>query len=378
MKHEDIENIRTQLKKTQFSNLMPQRGFLTSAQNFVTIIDIDLTYESHFFIKALREDDILHFFVKNGPIKINPYQKNFIIEVEDKNDLKIINSCNFYIVEGKNIYSNNTTSFREFNHIHTKVNYFTKKIKENKVIFTIKSKFRKKLEKINSLYFVPDKDLNVVYSPKIYIYNDASIKKYNKEGYDSVLEYIHKIFKKLNLSGRLYKTRNGLRVILTDKFRDISKTKDLESIFSLFKEFMMDENFLSYYDAPEDKRLHKYLTRLTPKLKNYKYFDNSYDIIIKNIEKIDPSYFNLGQPTIVPKKYDFNKLTYENTSINPFLDSSLQILKNMIFNYLSNNNYAVCSLIKTYNYGTENKIINEYIEYHDKWTKANLINTILV
>ena len=76
--------------------------------------------------------------------------------------------------------------------------------------------------------------------------------------------------------------------------------------------------------------------------------------------------------------YDFNKLIYSNTNTSEYLEKNFNLLKKLIFNYLKNDSFSVCSFIKDYKYGGENELINEFINYHDKWTKANLKNTILI
>lgn len=375
MNKENISYIRSNLKKTHFVNMMPQRGFLTSEQSFVTVIDIDLTYESDFILKIFKEDGIMHFFIKNGPLKINPYQKNFTIEIEDKDSMEFIDNCNFYEVTGGYILDNNIKSYAKSDYETKKIDCFEKEKNGNIFTFKIKPEYIDFLEKTNFLLFAHPQEIDLMYNAKLYIENNISIKKYNIEGYDSILLYIEETFKKLKLSGKLYKTKNGLRIILTDKFRDISKKENIKSIIDIMNEFMMDSSLVSLY-LLEDGIKH-YLTRLTPKLKNYKYFDNSYELILKNLENFTLESLRL-EKNIIPVKYDFNKIEYANNNTNQFLDYSFNILKEMIFNYLKNDSYAVCSLLKTYNYGPKNEIIDEFVQYHDKWTKANLKNTILV
>jgi hypothetical protein len=368
----EIESI---LYKTHFTNMMPQRGYLNSVQPLVTVIDIDLIYQENFLLHKFAEEDITHFFVKNGPIKINPYQKSFSIEVENKESFEYFNLCKFYIIKGGYKYKNNRSSFGEANY-KVKEIQFKKTIKNNKLLFEITPENSKTLKKLKSFVFAHPNEINPMYNLHIYIEKSRSFKMYNEKGYEHVLSYIDKKFKKLKLSGKLYKTRHGLRILLNDKFRDLSDKNNFDSLLKLMNSFMIDTALIDRYSSPELK-FRTYVTRLTPKLKNYEYFDNSYKTILENLETTNLEALRF-EKNIIPIKYDFEKVTYSNEQESEFLNSSLDLLKKMIFNYFKNDKFAVCSFIKSYNYGGENEIINNFIEYHDKWTKAHYNNTTLI
>jgi hypothetical protein len=371
----DIKKIESNLYKTHFVNMMPQRGFLTSEQSLVTAIDVDLNYDIHFFVKIFKEEGHSFLFVENGPMKISPYQEKIIIEVDNSEALNFLSQYKFYILKGdfdnKNLSSTFLKSSHEFLELPIK-----KIINGNQIIYNFDKESTKILDENDFIIYASEDNLDPVYSYKIRIDKSGSSKIFYTEGFESIIKLIDKNFKDLNLSGNLYKTRNGLRILLKDKFRDISKEENIESILNILEIFLMDDGLLNAYKLSE-KRLIKYLVRLTPKLKNYKYMDNSYQEILKNLESVDLSSLYLEKNTI-PLKYDFNKITYSSNNNSEFVDYAFGLLKNMIFKYLKDDTFAVCSFIKSYDYNGENDIINKYINYHDKWTKANLKNTILI
>lgn len=371
----DIKKLESNLYKTHFVNMMPQRGFLTSEQSLVTVIDLDLNYDTIFFVKVFKEEDHSFLFVENGPIKISPFQKDFSIKVENSESLEYFKNYKFYILEGNFTNENNTSTFLKSNHKFVEIPV-TKNISDDTIKYEFHTNAIKILENQNFIIYASDENLDPVYNYRIRIDKSLSTKKYYTEGYDSVIDLVDNNFKNLNLSGNLYKTRNGLRIILKDKFRDISKLENVESIVAILELFLMDSGLLNSYKLNEN-RLIKYLARLTPKLKNYKYMDNSYMEILKNLEAVDLSSLYL-EKNIIPIKYDFKKTTYSNENNNQFIDNAFELLKTMIFKYLKDDSFAVCSFIKNYNYNGENDMINKFINYHDKWTKAHSKNSILI
>jgi hypothetical protein len=141
---------------------------------------------------------------------------------------------------------------------------------------------------------------------------------------------------------------------------------------------LMDKTFLSMYENPEHARLNSYLARLTPKLKNYKIFnENLYEEVCKNLDSLNLQVINF-EKDVKPIKYDLNTVTYKNNKNNVHIDQSFDMLKTLISLYLKDNSFAVCSLIKSYDYGGEDKIINKFIKYHDIWTKSHVKDTILI
>lgn len=367
--------------KTHFVNMMPQRGFLTSVQPLISIIDVDLSDEKVFEIVSFKDGDIPFIFVKNGPFRINPYQEYFSVESNNVQDLEVFDSYKFYFIKNKEIIKQpGLSTFIDTSFEFEKI-IFKKEKKDNQICYRINPKDIKILNNLDYKFVIcsssKKEDIDPLYSLKILINNNTSVTKFYKEGYNSVISFIDEKFKELKLSGNLYRTKNGLRVILNDKFRNISDLNKKDDIIKLFEEFGLDDGLLTAYKREEDSRLKNYLTRLTPKLKNYKIFDNSYKTILDHLEVINLSSLNTEKNT-VPIKYDFNQVHYINENKNEFIDNSFDILKELIFKYLKNDKYAVCSLIKTYNYTKQNKTINKFIEYHDKWTKAHLKDTILI
>jgi hypothetical protein len=209
------------LYKTHFTNITPQRGFLTSQQSLITIVDVDITYENHFILNKIKEDTLDYFFTKNGPIRICPYQKNFSLESDNFDDLKFFNIYQIQNFTEKSSFIKKTYKYSKAP--------FEKEIKNNKIIFKINESTSKFLEKKVKLYLGRTaEEINPIYSPKIYIDHSTSIKIYHTDGYDKILSYIEEVFFQLKLSGKLYKTKNGLRIILNDKFRNLNAKKGRE------------------------------------------------------------------------------------------------------------------------------------------------------
>ena len=192
------------------------------------------------------------------------------------------------------------------------------------------------------------------------------------------------------MSGSLYETKNGLRIFLSDKFRDISKDENVPEILPLLKEFYLDESLIFSYQikgtivkgkepAPfmnERNRLEKYLARLTPKIKYYEQYDSRYINFVNNLLKIDvaPS----AEIDTIPLKYDFKNVTYSTDKPDELVEESFDILKSMITGYIQNDAYAVCRFIKNYSYTENDQRILEFLQFHDNWTKSYLQNAVLI
>ena len=79
----------SELYKTYFCNLLPNRGFLVSAQPYAPSIDIDLRYDTNFkVVKVIESDNKPFIYVKNGPFKVCPFQGSFSVECEDTETLE--------------------------------------------------------------------------------------------------------------------------------------------------------------------------------------------------------------------------------------------------------------------------------------------------
>ncbi|NBW57273.1 hypothetical protein EBR43_05725, partial [bacterium] len=194
----------------------------------------------------------------------------------------------------------------------------------------------------------------------------------------------------LNLSGSLYETKNGLRIFLSDKFRDISKDENVPEILSLLKEFYLDESLIFSYQikgtiiktnepAPfmnDKNRLEKYLARLTPKIKYYEQYDSRYSNYIDNLLKIDaaPS----AEIDTTPLRYDFKNVTYSTDKPDELVEETFDILKSMITGYIQNDTYAVCRFIKSYSYTENDQRIIDFLQFHDNWTKSYFQNAVLI
>jgi len=364
------------LYKSHFVNMMPQRGFLTSSQNQITAIDIDLDYDTEFYATIFTDDDKPFVFIKNGPLKICPFQKIFKVICENEETFKYFSNCKFYKPEGNYKTKDGIWSFADADFYFSEI-IFDKSIENNTITFSVLPESINAMLKTNALICSPaGHAIDPYYGFKIYMSLNQSCIMYYREGYDKILKFIDDKFKELNFSGHLYKTKNGLRILLTDKFRDISKDENVDGIVSIMDEFMMDRGFVNAYKLT-DSRLKDYLVRLTPKLKNYEKLDASYKQILKDLESTNLSSLYL-EKNVVPLKYDFNKISYANENINETIDGAFEVVKKLILKYLKHDDYAVCRFLKKYNYAQENDEILKYIAYHDKWTKAHTQSKFLI
>jgi hypothetical protein len=374
----------SELYKTYFCNLLPNRGFLVSAQPYAPSIDIDLKYDTNFkVIKIIESDNKPFIYVRNGPFKVCPYQGSFSVECENTETLEYFDSCKFYIKRPNyKILRNSNLGFEEI--------VFNKTIESNKIIYSIDPEAAERLSKKSRLYCAPENEFTVRDSFKIYINTSKSTCIYYKEGIDPILDHIDQKFIDFNLSGSLYETKNGLRIFLSDKFRDVSKDENVDEILPLLKEFYLDEALVFSYKIKstivkrkeplpfmnDKNRLEKYLARLTPKIKYYEQYDNRYVNYVDSLLATEaaPSV----EPDTVPLKYDFKNVTYSTGTTDELIEDSFSILNNMITGYLQNDAYAVCKYIKSYSYAEIDPRITEFLQFHDNWTKSSLQNAILI
>ena len=374
----------SELYKTYFCNLLPNRGFLVSSQPYAPSIDIDLRYDTNFkVVKVIESDNKPFIYVKNGPFKVCPFQGSFSVECEDTETLEYLDLCKFYIKRPNyKILRNSKIGFEEI--------IFDKKIEFNKIIYSISPEVAEHLSNKSRLYCAPESEFTVQDSFKIYINTIRSTCIYYKHGINEIIDYIDQKFIDLNLSGSLYETKNGLRIFLSDKFRDISKDENVPEILPLLKEFYLDESLIFSYQikgtivkgkepAPfmnERNRLEKYLARLTPKIKYYEQYDSRYINYVNNLLKIDvaPS----AEIDTIPLKYDFKNVTYSTDKPDELVEESFDILKSMITGYIQNDAYAVCRFIKNYSYTENDQRILEFLQFHDNWTKSYLQNAVLI
>ena len=380
-----MDNVNiSELYKTYFCNLLPNRGFLVSAQPYAPSIDIDLKYDTNFkVIKIIESDNKPFIYVRNGPFKVCPYQGSFSVECENTETLEYFDSCKFYIKRPYyKILRNSKMGFEEI--------VFGKKIESNKIIYSIDPEAAERLNKKSRLYCAPENEFTVRDSFKIYINTSKSTCIYYKEGLDPILNHIDQKFIDFNLSGSLYETKNGLRIFLSDKFRDISKDENVDEILPLLKDFYLDEALVFSYKIKgtivkrkeplpfmnNKNRLEKYLARLTPKIKYYEQYDNRYVNYVDSLLNTEaaPSV----EPGTVPLKYDFKNVTYSTNTNDELIEDSFSILNNMITGYLQNDAYAVCKHIKSYSYAEIDPRITEFLQFHDNWTKSSLQNAVLI
>jgi len=368
----------TRLLRTNFSNMAPQRGFITSYQPYALVSDIDLASQTVFNAQLLESGSKKFIFIRNGPFKISLYQKYFEIH-GDEQALSYINTFKFFVGTVNYTTRDDINAFAVPDLLLKEIN-FAKEVLADRIIFHIDDETIKILENISSIICSPDVlNLDPSYDLRIYLFHNQSEKIYYQEGYDAVISYLENIFKEQSLTGCIYKTKNGLRVILSDKIRDLEDKNTRDSTVKLLKDLLNDRGLQIGYEIglDEPEALTNYLVRLTPKLKNYSVFDNSYETILDNLELHKLTEFNISE-SVVPTKYDFTTVFYSTDKTNKQIEESFELLKSLIFKYLLSKEYSVCNLIKKIEYSSEIPELKKYIEYHDKWTKAHTPSSILI
>ena len=349
--------------------MTPDRGYLQSEQNFVFVTDVDFKVKYKFDIVTYKDLDKYYYFYKSGCGSINPYQKKFIIK-SSCDSIKTINNLKIFCYKKGEV----------------------KEIKLKKTIRknTIEYHFTEKQVSGSSL-LIFSKDYNSIdlkYDLRINVVNNIASKIYLKKGLRELVSKIDSVFEKEKLSGNLYRTRNGFRIILSDEFRNLEIEKSRFDSINLMKKFLSDPVYVEMYVNIKDWKSYRenkwanrgYGLRLSPKLKHYKFFDKSYEKILKKLENFQNEYVieNYLNNDNFPVEYDFKKITFnKNDLFDKKIESTFDLFKKLIKSYLKSEKYSVCRFIKSYG-NKKSKTIEEFIKYHDMWTKSNNKNSILI
>jgi len=365
---------------TNFADFMPQRGFVVSNQRILPVIDIDTSVALSYDIVPMEEKGKQFFFTENGPCKANIYQPYIDLNIKNDENKTHIN----YLIECKTFIKNykNNARWEELP--------VTKEIKDNRLRINFPEGLFENKSHSYILFAKDKKSMDIKYDFRILADTNESIKYVIKNGLDLLISVIDKKMEENKLSGKLYRTKNGLRLILTDKFRDLRNEDQKSKVIKLMKLLQAD---IYYIRAIRSQS--RYLCRLTPKIKNYKLLgEDSYQKILDEMKKSELTTMEIIND-VFPVKYDFKSLTYRNENRNEALESNFATLKELIKKYLKTKGFAVCSFIKEYNYGEqpstlwlksegssdtikEYEAINEFLKYHDKWTKAFEQNAELI
>jgi len=373
------------LYKTELSNMAPQRGFLVSYQPYAMILDVDLNSQREFNAQIFNDNGKEYVFLRDGPIKINFYQK-YIQFHGDNKTLDFIKNAKFLDLKVQYIQPEpGVVAFKKFDFNFQQIN-LEKEIGGNYVKFKISESLIDQLSDKSSILMTKDVfSINPSYDLYLSLTNNKSQNLFYQKGEEYVISYLENKFEEYKLSGNIYRTKNGLRVILTDKIRDIRDNFYRNEYVSLMEEMLTDEGILEMYRNKTDLALKEnnrfgfgYPMRLTPKLKNYSIFDSSYEDLLDKFDSIKIQQCRILDES-VPFKFDLDKIHYKfDETKNEFLDEGLKTLQNLILKYLNNKNYGVCKLIKKIKYNEEVPDILKFVEYHDKWTNANSQNCILI
>lgn len=357
---------------TNFADFMPQRGFIVSNQRILPIVDIDTSVSFSYDIVPMEEKGKKFFFTENGPCKANVHQPYIDLNIkndEEKKHIEYLMSCKTFI---KN-YKNNAR-WEEID--------LPKEIKNNCLRINFPEGIFENKSHSYILFAKDKKSMDIKYDFRILTDTNESIKYVIKNGLDLLISVIDKKMEENKLSGRMYKTKNGLRLILTDKFIDLRDEDQKRKIVKMMKILQAD---IYYVRAIRSQS--RYLCRLSPKIKNYKLLgEDSYQKILDEMKKSELTTMEIVND-VFPIKYDFKNITYRNENRNESLESNFGTLKNLIKKYIMTSGFAVCKFIKNYDFGvksdniwlksqdnqetiSEKEAINTYIKYHDKWTKA--------
>lgn len=365
---------------TNFADFMPQRGFIVSNQRVLSIVDIDTSVAFSYDIVPMEEKGKKFYFTENGPCKANIYQPYIDLNIkndENKTHLNYLFECKTFV---KN-YKNNAR-WEELP--------VTKEIKDNCLRINFPEGIFENRSQSYILFAKDKKSMDIKYDFRILTDTNESIKYVIKNGLDLLISVIDKKMEENKLNGRIYRTKNGLRLILTDRFRDLRNEEQKTKVIKLMKSLQADVYYIRAVRSQS-----RYLCRLTPKIKNYKLLgEDSYQKILDEMKKSELTTMEIIND-VFPVKYDFKNLTYRNENRSDALEKNFNILKELIKKYIKTSGFAVCSFIKEYNFTedpstlwlksennldtiSEKEAINSYITYHDKWTKAFEKNAELI
>lgn len=359
--------------------MMPQRGFLMSYQPYCMIVDVDLEPQWDYNAKIVEDSKKKFIFFTDGPFKINAYQKYLNVH-GDADIINYFKELKFYSMNGRILTKNNIYAFGTPELSLTEIN-LDREVHEGYVKFLIDDASAEQISKFALIYGTVNKDhLDPSYDIKVHNLQNKSQDLFSLKGYDYLLEEIEKKFFEYNLSGNIYRTRGGLRLILTDQVRDITNLEEKPKLMKLMTDLFMDNGLMYGYRVENNSRdsLKGYFARLTPKIKNLsKTIEKDLNKVLYSLEAFKLSEMRILN-NIKPIKYDFEKLHYETENTNPDIDESFEILRSLIFKYLESEEYSVCKLVKSIKYGGEIKELKSFVDGHDKWTKSNLLNATLI
>jgi len=314
-----------------YSSEYNHRGYINSIQKYIGLIDVDfISSDNNFTIDFTNNLTLYPLDVYQ--LNICPYQKSF--------DINFINMDKKSISE-ISIYDRNNNDLN-----------FKKEIDNNsKVKFNIPKDIRCRKDEF---YILKDKKNDLMF--KIFVNYNASKRIYAENGEEKIINDIEKYLTQNKITSNIYRTQNGLRVILLDKLRGLFDKDSYQDYKSISNSIYGDDLYLKYVIARG-----AYSLRLTPKFRSYKLIDqNNYK---EYEEKFKES---LGL------KYLHGLIRAVGNPLNgkKIIDSLSRI-------YLKSDKYSVAKIINRIG-DIKDKDISNFIEFHDKWTKANKINTILV
>ena len=346
--------------------MTPERGYIASEQDRIFITDIDFKSKETFDLIIYKDLDRHYYFTKSDCCTINPYQKKFTLKF-NKKYLNLIDSLFVYGIKNGKLF---------------KVD-LNKKIRKQSIEYTFEED---QINNFSTLIFSEKKDkVDLNYDLKINVVNNIACKIYIDYQLEGLIKAIDKVFFEENLSGNLYRTQNGFRIILNNKFFNLKIEKERLEAIRIMENLNSDPVYVYMYKNLkywEEYRGNVYGLRLSPKLKNYKLFNNSYEKIISKLECLQNEDVAVSylEEEAVPIKYDLKNVKYNKNSYkNSRIENTFELFKNLVLSYLENPNYSVCHLVKKYNYSKSTaKEILEFIGYHDKWTKCLNKDSILI
>lgn len=368
--------INQNIYDTAFTNFAPQRGFLASTQDKIFITDVDIFKEKEdgYNLLEILDRNNKFYFSKSGPPSINLCKPFIKFNFKNKAQLNNFRKLKVYL----KYYENN--KYKKIK----KINY---KLKTDKTSITYSfpdlNKFIPKIKndyKIENNQIVKNnnKTYQIVFSCDAKIINlnyglRALVCQHDIKNELELLNLFSDIFAKEELSGRIYRTQKGFRIILTDRFLDLSKHEQRIKALDLMNKLLSDQGYIRSMIVNN-----LYLARLSPKAKNYKKLNNKYENFINKIK--DSEIFNLclDQENVIPIKYDFEKIYFPSKRQNLLVKKNFTMLKSLIKQYLASSKYGVCRLVKEIGNNNQPKEIKDFIYYHDLWTKANKTKKYLI
>ena len=178
------------LYKTHLTNMAPQRGFITSYQPYIMVLDVDLNSQIEFNAQIFNDNGKRYIFLKDGPARINPNQ-NYIQFNGNSETIDFIKNAKFLSLKTKFIdRQSKMFSFKKFDFDFKEV-LFEKEITENSIKLKIPQNLNETL--LNKYSIMMTKDLfsiNPSYDLYLGITNNESQNLFYQKGEDYVMSYI--------------------------------------------------------------------------------------------------------------------------------------------------------------------------------------------